>query len=389
MIEVAAPDAAPLRWLLDILIAGGHVERSDTPARVVGDFTVVPSPGRARFLLPAGSPKVAAASLTAYNGLRLPRVAAIRALIAAAVRFGVAGALRHRVTVHTTAEDGSEELAQRWLPEHLRQVLDVPRLHLAVGLSLVGPYAKPTLQLFDDDGRPLGYAKIGWNDATRRVVAREVEVLRSWPEEVAVRTPGSLYSGRWQERMISMSVPLPLGVRRVPSRRWPCRDDSRAVSSTAACGDHAIGVAGWVPEALAAVDALAGLPAGGAALDAGTDFEALRDVEVPHGLAHGDWVPWNLAVDGNRLVAWDWEHALDDAPLGFDIVHWAYQQRVVIRRQSTEEGFVGGLEDARPHLTALGLDRRQADAVAAAHRLGVVTREALPNGRTPAPGAGP
>src|SRR3546814_14132557 len=64
-----------------------------------------------------------------------------------------------------------------------------------------------------------------------------------------------------------------------------------------------------------------------------------RSGVVPQGVAHGDWGPWNLAVAAGELVVWDWEHAIDQAPLGFDLVHWAYQQRVVVQGEDPESAF--------------------------------------------------
>src|SRR3546814_4678635 len=104
-----------------------------------------------------------------------PRPGALRrSALATALRLGAAPAiLRHRIVVSARAGTSSAELADHYLVEHLRQLLNVAQLHLAVGIAAFGPFVKPTLQLFDGRGRPLAYVKIGWNPATRRIVARE------------------------------------------------------------------------------------------------------------------------------------------------------------------------------------------------------------------------
>ena len=57
-----------------------------------------------------------------------------------------------------------------------------------------------------------------------------------------------------------------------------------------------------------------------------TDRAGDRTVEIA--AWHGDWTPWNLAWDGGRLYAIDWEH-FGRAPLGFDILHYVFRDRVL------------------------------------------------------------
>ncbi len=78
-------------------------------------------------------------------------------------------------------------------------------------------------------------------------------------------------------------------------------------------------------------------PKGHPAIPSQADF--LRDLEpvcperlrMPHAVlagdagrcrAHGDFVPWNLATDGDVLYAWDWTRAMREAPWPFDAIHY-------------------------------------------------------------------
>ena len=40
--------------------------------------------------------------------------------------------------------------------------------------------------------------------------------------------------------------------------------------------------------------------------------ERYADQPVALGSWHGDWVPWNMARDGEEVLLWDWEHYEDD-----------------------------------------------------------------------------
>ncbi len=106
---------------------------------VVVRYAVVPSVARARFLLPLGRPG-------ALSGADRGGAGRARSGGGAARRAG-------------------------------RAELGTP-VHAAFGVRPPDPNHKPTLQLFDDRGEPRGYAKIGWNDATRALVTAEAAALR-------------------------------------------------------------------------------------------------------------------------------------------------------------------------------------------------------------------
>ncbi|MGW4502786.1 hypothetical protein ACWENR_29790, partial [Micromonospora sp. NPDC004336] len=144
--------------------------------RAAARYAVVPSVARARFLLPLGAPRATAAALLAYNALRPPKVRAVRAVLGGLARVGALDlAPFPRLTV--------------WLPDGLaadevllaRRLVGGPAVHAACGVRPPDPNHKPTLQLFDPAGRPLGYAKIGWNGATRALVTTEAAALRELP----------------------------------------------------------------------------------------------------------------------------------------------------------------------------------------------------------------
>lgn len=397
--EIGAPRLASVDWLLGALVAGDGPESAEVPAggsvpaEVVADLALIPPGAAARFAVPASDPRVAARSLLAFNGLRPPAVRAQRAALAAACRLGALRAVRQRIVVRARADERGDALADRWLPEHLRQVLDVRELQFAVGLSFTGVFAKPTLQVFDEVGRPLAYAKVGFDDPTRAVVRREAELLETLAETAPVVVPALLYDGTWHGRHLTVTAPLPARTRRVPSRRWPCAGTALALARRGGVRVLPLGDAPWAHHARVvarAVDSADGTATSPAARDevlAALDrFERCAAVETAHGMAHGDWVPWNLGRVGAQVVVWDWELALGLAPFGLDLVHWAYQQRVVVQGRPGADGAAAAPDDARPHLQELGVSGPLVEAVAAAHHLQLLTREIAPTvGLPPGP----
>lgn len=318
-----------------------HIGRSADPPRPAEGavrYAIVPSLDRARFLLPLASRKVTAASVLAYNALRPPRVRAERAALGT---LALAGATRLAFRDTLTVSGGD------LLVEHLAERLGHPRLHAAIGVRPPDPNHKPTLQLFDDTGAPRGYAKIGWNDATRALVRAEAAALRELPQDVPGYPVVSrlLADGDWRGQAYAIIEPLPSDVRGLPPGDTARFEALLAIARRG--GPPATPVpfadtayrAGLEKQAAAAQDH----PRIREALDALVARHGGTPVEI--GAWHGDWVPWNLGTSGGRLVAWDWEHSRDGVPVGFDVAHLGFQKALTL----------DGLSAAGATLAAAGL----------------------------------
>ena len=94
------------------------------------------------------------------------------------------------------------------------------------------------------------------------------------------------------------------------------------------------------------------------------------------GRSHGDWVPWNVARDGARTWAWDWEHSGEDEAVCLDLVHW--HQFVARERSGHDLTASIALAERRAarDLAALGFTVEQRRALVALGRLHVAARAA-------------
>ncbi|MER7167808.1 hypothetical protein ABT336_17280 [Micromonospora sp. NPDC000207] len=335
----------------------------DPPAghRVVARYTVVPSVGRARFLLPRGAARATAAALLAYNALRPPKVRALRAGLGGLARLGVLDAARFpALTVSLPAD---VEPAEALLAAHLADVLDVHPAYAACGVRPPDPNHKPTLQLFAADGTPGGYAKIGWNGATRELVAAEAAVLRTLPEVSGVGdhpvVPRLLAAFDWAGHPVAVVEPLPTAVRGVGEQDPPRLDAILAVARRGGppTPSRPIGGSDFVARLTAEADRAARWdPAGARAVDAVAALaRRYAGTEVEFGHWHGDWVPWNLGRHAGRLVAWDWEHSGPDVPVGFDLAHDSFQRALVLGRRSAAEAAQAADGQLTRHGDRLGL----------------------------------
>jgi hypothetical protein len=335
------------------LTVGG--DQSGNPVR----YAVIPSVERARFLLPLASRRVTAASLLAYNALRPPKVRASRAAIGLLARAGALGLTRAPVlTVH-----GGPLL---W--DHLAELLGADRLHAAIGIRPPDPHHKPTLQLFDDAGRPRGYAKFGWNDGTRAMVRAEAATLAGLPEPGGdvPAAPRLARHTRWQDREVAVIEPMPRGVRRIR------RPDTPRVAAMLAVARRGGPPAAPRPFAGSSfLDTWRRRATGDTAAAASAAVDALvardGDLTLEFGDWHGDWVPWNMARHRGRLLVWDWENRAPDVPVGFDLAHQAFQTALSTHGRPAAACAEAVDAALREHGPALGLDPRRRRFVADAY----------------------
>jgi hypothetical protein len=382
-----------LAWLVDLLwgpaaeagLAHVSIDGTVPDGHVVAErFAVVPGLSRPRFLVPLASRRAAWASTSRYNALRPAGVRALRAAVGAGMRLGAGRwALRDRLIVSVPAGTAAAPLEELLVGHHLRGLLGVPDLAMAVGVRAPHPNRKPTLQLLDGAGRMVAYAKLGWSPLTRELVRNEAGTLRACaatpPPGLGV--PKLLAAGRWRDLDLMVTSPLPTGVRRHrDALRPPPVEVTAALAATA--GTRTLPLAAspyWSTVRRRIAEAAGAGPGGAGASGAGPAegrevAEALKAaadrVEERHGGTpvtfgrwHGDWVPWNLAWDRGRLFAWDWEHSGADAPLGFDLLHWHFQVAFIQRRRDVGEAAARCGRLAGPDLARLGVPPAAAEAL--------------------------
>ncbi len=351
-------------------------DADDLPARgaVVAQFHVVPDARRPRLLVPAGLPRIAAAAVhdSVVPDARLARLK--RNMASAALRTGLSGLLLpDRVQVVRDLDAEPLDTIEIYLAEVLGRDLAV-----AVHIGPARPSRKPLLQLLTPEGITFGYAKLGTNPLTARLVRLETAALTALrhqaPRDVIV--PPLLHAGQWRGHEVLVQGALPTG-----SRPRPLHPDRLAAaqreiafgmgahhSSLASSGywrqlreriDAAPPPAPNSPlgsDAPLAADSPAASEAGGEvraaaralALAGDVLVAAHGDVELTFGAWHGDWTPWNMAVRDYGILVWDWDRFTIGVPVGFDALHHELHERMRYTVDAAEA--VAGLLDRAPVL---------------------------------------
>jgi hypothetical protein len=334
-------------------------------------YALVPSVLRPRFLVPLANRRVASRSLSAYNALRPLDVRAGRAAFSALARLGALDLPMAPRLIVTAPSDVAR--AEVDLTHHLSIELGVGDLAGACGVRPPDPNQKPTLHLFDDLGRPVGFAKVGWNDATRNLVSAEARALEqvdcSSPDHPIV--PRVILTTEWCGNTVVVVEPLPPGIRGVRPSEGVRVKEALVVARRGRPSNPPEPLAGsaFMERTMRAAASPAVYQAVGDRLAVLTDrFVRLNgDTAVEFGWWHGDWVPWNLGIVDGRLVTWDWEHSGPDMPIGSDIAHDAFQRALVLDRLDVSKA----VERAHAQLVQtspqLGVSTRQCDVVLVAY----------------------
>lgn len=297
---------------------GAEVVPADTAAdgRPVRARYAVLQRGRVpTVLVPVDPPAAAAASLRRISSASSFWSATSRVAAGAAVG-AVPALLRNRVEVRG-GEPG--------LADHLASVLGRPvSFSISIGTARVN--RKPVLQVFDEEGRCLAFAKVGWSPHTCADVAAEGRALatvgtRSFRHLVP---PALLARTWWQDRPVVVVEPLQPSVWHRPRR--PERAPLEAMdelSSRFACPAATLAETDWWHRQWRVAGALDDAVTRGRLGRAMEKVAAVAgDRTLAWGAWHGDWTPWNMALDRRGVLLWDWERFEIGVPAGIDAIHY-------------------------------------------------------------------
>ena len=150
------------------------------------------------YLLPLNSRKASVMGLSLYSPQK-SKAKLLKGLLKVGLRSGIAQCLLPKVN-----------LDLRELEEHLAEVFGERNLSLAVSLGTPGPHRKPVIQVMNQEGKVLGYVKVGWNEISRKLVNNEYEILQMLQkaELSHLHTPEIIWFGEWYNNIMLVTKPL-------------------------------------------------------------------------------------------------------------------------------------------------------------------------------------
>ena len=382
--------AGPLHHLLEQLwaplLADGQVRITTGAPRdaawvTAEEYVVLPGLQRASMLLPAGPRRALRGALLNYRGLRRRLPDAQRTVLGGLAASPLPLPFP-RVRLEVAARAGSDTSTALPLAVAAR-ALGRRTAYASIGIR-TGANRKATLQLVDEAGAPLGYAKVAWDRVSADDVEREAAALAEpdgGPGSRA-RRPALAARGDYHGWPFLVSAPLPLdsrGVRAQVPLPTPAEIFSLVpiVRHGAASGTQQVAALRSRLKAHGTMSETRALAENATALlDELDRLASTRSEDLPvTSRNHGDFTPWNVARDrAGVLWAWDWESSEPDAVAGLDAVHW--HMAVQNEAGRTMDGAVlrDAVVRAAPVLVAAGVPRTARGQVAAVHAVTLVER---------------
>jgi hypothetical protein len=321
--------------------------------RAVDRYVVLPSLRRPGMLVPASSPRAGAAAARQFLLLPGRGGRAATEAAATALRTGLPQRVgRSRLAVSVSPDVADAELPDLVLRHHLAAALGSGAVDLAVRVGATRPNGKPVVQVSERSGRVLAYAKVGWNELTRPLVAAEAEALRGFAARGEAprtfRVARLLHAEGWHGNTLTVVEPLVGGA---PVRASdPPRDATHELALGGAVTRAQLSESDWWAWIGLRIDAA------GAALRPAAEAIAAEagDMLLRFGRGHGDWTPWNMRRVDGRLFVWDWERSRDGVPAGLDALHYGLLVALNARKLAPPRAVADTLERAPVWLRDLG-----------------------------------
>ena len=249
------------------------------------DLLEVLTPGGSRIFIPLDNQLIRYSTLRLYPAFRWKR----RAYRAALWTWIVLGGVRftHRVIRNRTGD---------WPLGNLLRT-DLPTLSTAAAyVGIPGPGQKITVQLMDDRGSLLGFAKYADRPHTRALIANEAHMLEVIPENVG---PSLIRFVPFLQGELSVQTPLP-GRTRAQGLRLEAAQMRLLERLIRPDEVHVVSKHPFI-------ESLYARAGGHRSLLEGIVGD-LKDSEWPTAWMHGDLSPWNLHWWRGDCLAFDWEY---------------------------------------------------------------------------------
>ncbi|MUL42295.1 aminoglycoside phosphotransferase [Streptomonospora sp. PA3] len=313
---------AEVLWPCGGLLGRGEARTLRREASPAGDGDVreylpVPSAHNPRVILPAANRYAAARGVAAFAQRHSLRDRLRAAGLTAAFASGLAPLLlRDRLHV------GPGRTIEHELSEALER-----RVVIAVHIGPPRANRKPVLLVLTPAGRSVGYAKLGVNELTSRLVRAETRALALLAESRLpdITVPRLLHEGEWNGHPLLVQDPLPVGRQ---TDRPTRRQLLRCVVQISALEPVRVLPLSQSPYRSALADRIAALGERPESAPLRASLDALPDVRLPFGAWHGDLTRWNIAGTPRRAFVWDWERLAFGVPVGFDALHYELNECV-------------------------------------------------------------
>ncbi len=347
------------------LWGGDNVVENGASSPEVAEHAII-TRGDSQLLIPMAPRRARAASVVRWTDDMSALTVFARLGLGAALWTGLAAPLlAGRPGIRIQAP----ETSQQTLHEYLAGSLGLPEVAIAAAWGPPRPNQKPILRVFDASGTTVAFAKVGWNVLTRELVNNEAAFFASRPRVRTLRVPSLLHHGSWQQNSFSISEPL---MGRPPLRRSPV-PDAEVLAELAGLSNRYRCQLG-ASEYRSAILARLGEPVDTEAAKAlAVVDDKWSNTELDFGHWHGDWTPWNMRRDVDRLIVWDWERHGPGIPVGFDAIHYGFHSGMS-GGKAPQSAFDDAVAAAGRGISRIGVEANTIDTIAVLYALEMQVR---------------
>ncbi|MCP4227051.1 MAG: phosphotransferase [Actinomycetia bacterium] len=321
----SVPDQDPLSWVSNILWPDGtarlaledrHRSDGETQAR----WWASPSTQQPRILIPAESMVVARRAVRRYHdGVDLQHWTRSHV---AEIMMSLPPVAHCLLGDRVVVVDGPADSIRQGVLGGLQELLGLDNLSFAISLAAPKTNRKPVIQILDETGLVLGWAKIAWNSWTEGLVANEARWLSPPSPKPPIIVPTLLEDTVLFGRRVVVTSSIAAGRRfRTLNSAKPDPGVLRAIAAMGSTSRRPVAESAWwasVVRVLPVADDWERQSIDSAAADA-------DGIAFSLGAWHGDFTPWNVMTARGLAQVIDWEFAADEVPLGFDLHHYHTQ----------------------------------------------------------------
>lgn len=293
-------------------------------------FCVLPSKQEPRWIVPLDNRRVSAASLSLYQP-SLFRAKAMKIVTIVSARLGLMKILWNR-QISFSRDDS-----------FIKDIFKQEDLSYAIFTGTLGSHRKTTVQVMDGTGAILGYIKVSGKPDVKQLLHNEAEMLRYLPQ---LRMNSGLFPQLIYRGIVDESGILVTDTVKTSKSRFTRKISKLHISFLAelfikTSRLHKFNQSSFIlglSRRIATIDK--NLPDVWRSRYQG-GIQALQHkigkIEMPFGVCHRDFTPWNTFFENKQLYVFDWEYAEKDYPPLLDIIHFILQDQIVVKKSDVEK----------------------------------------------------
>lgn len=297
-------------------------------------YGIVPGMQDPRWIVPIDNGRDAAVALQLYQP-NLPS-AKIKKSISQILSYSGLSRLLTTDTILFAKCSGSNS---KDLKEVFKKALGRTDVRLAIFTGTPGYHRKVAIQAWGKNGEILAYGKLAENEQTYRLLENEVRILKclSSLRFTKGRVPEVLFWGDIGSGNLLIQTTCKKAYSRTSHKLTQSHVEFLAELFSKTFRKQIFGKSYCFLKLKSRIDKLVKNQnnAWAKRLAKGLRYieSNLEKNELPLGLCHRDFVPWNTFYNGKRLFVFDWEYAREESIPFWDMFHFVIQHNILVRRK--------------------------------------------------------